>query len=194
MDVEAGDLDAIDDQGSMEKLTPVEDAEGEAIDLDDGVVHVEVVGIELEAGAGDLEAAEEGGVELVELDAAIEAGAEGLDDFGFEDGAGAMEENVGGDDGCDEQDDADGDDPEENGEEGAMTARECREGRSRVGWMGHIGLLLRLDVGNMPGCSSPSILCRCGVTQEAAEKVLGFEGDKAAGAKARPRLGLLRHE
>ena len=39
-------------QGGVEELAPVEDAEGEAIDLDEGIGHVEVVGIELEAGAG----------------------------------------------------------------------------------------------------------------------------------------------
>ena len=127
-------------QGGVEELAPVEDAEGEAIDLDEGIGHVEVVGIELEAGAGDLESAQESGVELVELDAAVKAGAEGFDDFGFEGGAGAMQEDVGGDDGRDEEDEADGDDPEENGEEGAMTACESGEGRCRVGWMGHIGL------------------------------------------------------
>jgi len=126
MDIEAGDLDAIDDQRSVEKLVPVVDAEGEAIDLDEGIGHVEVVGIELEAGAGNLETAQEGGVELVELDTAVKAGAEGFDDFGFEGGAGAMQEDVGGDDGRDDQDEEDGDDPEESDQEGAMTAKECR--------------------------------------------------------------------
>ena len=126
MDVEAGDLYAVDDQRRVEKLAPVVDAEGEAVDLDEGIGHVEVIGIELEAGAGDLEAAKEGGVKLVELDAAVKAGAEGFDDFGFERGAGAMQEDVGGDDGRDEEDGEDGDDPEESEQEGAMTARKCR--------------------------------------------------------------------
>ncbi len=125
VDIEAGDLDAVDDQRGMEKLAPVVDAEGEAVDLNEGVGHVEVVGIELEARTGDLEAAKEGGVELVELDAAVKAGAEGFDDFGFERGACAMEEDVGGDDGRDEEDDEDGDDPEDRNQEGAMTARAC---------------------------------------------------------------------
>ena len=141
MDIEAGDLNAIDDQRGVEELTPVVDAEGEAVDLDEGIGHVEVIGIELEAGAGDLEAAKEGGVELIELDAAVKAGAEGFDDFGLERGACAVQEDVGGGDGRDEQDEEDGDDPEENSEEGAMTAGRCCGIGCLVDWIGHICLL-----------------------------------------------------
>src|ERR1700728_3678610 len=59
MDVEAGDLDAVDDDGGMEKLMPVEDVEREMVDGDHGLVGVEMVGVEFEAGAGDLEAVDE---------------------------------------------------------------------------------------------------------------------------------------
>ena len=122
MDVEAGDLDVVDDDGRVEELMPVEDAEGEAVDGNHGVVAVEVVGVELEACAGDLEAADKSGVELVELDAAVEAGAEGFNDFGFEHGAGAMEIDVAGDEGGDGEDEEDGGGPEKGDGEGMMTA------------------------------------------------------------------------
>ncbi len=151
MDVEAGDLDAVDDEGSVEELMPVVDPEREMVNGDHRLGAVEVVGVEFEAGTGDLESTKERGMELVELDAAVEAGAEGLDDFGLEHGAGAMQEDVGGDDGCDDEDGDDGDGPEENEQEDAM-APGAREGR---GWPASrsthsFHLLMIMDLGQAP--------------------------------------------
>jgi len=122
MDVEAGDLDTVDEHGRLEELAPVIGVEGEVVDLDEGVAAVEVVGIELEAGAGDFETADEVDVEGVELDAAVETGAEGFDDFGFEHGADAVQEDIGGDERGDDEDGEDGGGPEKNEHEGAVTA------------------------------------------------------------------------
>jgi hypothetical protein len=122
MDVEACDLDVVNDDGGVKKLMPVEDVEGEAVDGDHGLVAVNVVGVELEAGAGDLETVGEGGVELIELDAAVEAGAEGFNDFGFEQWAGAMQIDVAGDEGGNDEDDDDGADPEKSDHERVMAA------------------------------------------------------------------------
>ena len=122
MDVEAGDLDTVDEHGRLEELAPVIGVEGEVVDLDEGVAAVEVVGIELEAGAGDFETADEVDVEGVELDAAVETGAEGFDDFGFEHGADAVQEDIGGNEPGDDEDGEDGGGPEKNEHEGAVTA------------------------------------------------------------------------
>ena len=82
-----------------------------------------MIGVEFEAGAGDLEAIDEGGVELIELDAAVEAGAEGVDDFGLKRGAGAVQEDVAGDESRDDEDGCDGAEPQKSDDEGVMTAR-----------------------------------------------------------------------
>jgi hypothetical protein len=92
------------------------------IDGEHGLVAVEVVGVELETAAGDLEAAVEDGAELVELNAAVEAGAEGLDDFGFEKRLGAAEKDIAGDESGDGKDREDGADPKESDNEAVMAA------------------------------------------------------------------------
>lgn len=122
VDAEAGDLDVVDDDGGMEELVPVEDAEAEVVDGDHGFVAVKVVGVELEAVAGNLEAIGEDHMEFGELDAAVEAVAEGLNDFGFEHGAGAVEEDVAGNEGGDGENGEDGGDPEERNDKWVMTA------------------------------------------------------------------------
>ena len=128
MDGEAADLDVVDDDGGVQELAPVEDAEAEVVDGDQGLMAVEVVGVELEAVAGDLEAAGEDHVELGEFDAAVEAVAEGLDNFGFEHGAGATEEDVAGDERGDGEDSEDGADPQKSDNKAMMAA--ATDGRS----------------------------------------------------------------
>ncbi len=119
-DGEAADLDVVNEERRAEELAPAEDAEGEAVDGDEGLVAGEVVGVELESGAGDLEAFEEGDLELVELDAAVKAGAEGVNDFGFEDGIGVVEKDFAGDEGGDDEHGDDGADPDEDAAEPAL--------------------------------------------------------------------------
>lgn len=122
-DGESCDLDVMDEDRSAEELAPAEDAEGEAIDSDHGAVAGEVVGVELEPGAGDLEAFKEGNLEFVEFDAAVKAGAEGFDDFRFQDGTGAVEEDVAGDEGRDDEDGEDGANPDEDAAEPAVAVK-----------------------------------------------------------------------
>ena len=120
VDGETANLDAIDDNGSRDELTPSVSVEGEALDLDEGIGHVEVVGVELEAGSVDFKAFDQGDVEAVELDTAVETGAEGFNDFFFEDGAGAVEQNVARYQESNDEDGGDGAQPEKNAMEGAV--------------------------------------------------------------------------
>jgi len=120
VDGEAVDLDVVDEDGRAEELAPAENAEGEMVDGDERGVDLEVVGVKLQSGAGNLEAFEQGDLELIELDAAVKAGAEGLNDFGFEHGAGAMEEDIAGNEGRDDHDGQDGADPDEDAAEAAL--------------------------------------------------------------------------
>ena len=137
VNAEAGDLDVVDDDGGMQELMPVEDAEAEVVNGDHGLIAVEVVGVELESVAADLESAGEDGVELVELDAAVETGAEGFNDFGFEHGCGAAEKDVAGNESGDSEDGEDGADPEKSDDEAMMAAAMRGRSGSFGGLRGH---------------------------------------------------------
>ena len=100
-----------------------------------------MVGKELESVAGDLEAAGKDSVELGELDAAVETGAEGFDDLRFKDGFGAMEEDVAGNEGRDGEDRENGADPEEGHDETVMAAP-LRRRSCGFGGLGHSSSLI----------------------------------------------------
>ena len=73
------------------------DAEAEFRDGDERDVGEEAVRIETQPLALNLEAAEDGDGEAAELDPAVEAGGEGLDDAGAQHGRGAVEGDLRGD-------------------------------------------------------------------------------------------------
>jgi hypothetical protein len=173
----------------MQELMPVEDAEAEVVNGDHGLIAVEVVGVELESVAADLESAGEDGVELVELDAAVETGAEGFDDFGFEHGCGAAEKDVAGNESGDSEDGEDRADPEESDDEAMMAA--AMRGRSGGfgGWRGHSSSL-RSDCGpwmrvcvvrdarGLGGCTQgvgPGVILICAVAADWARGSAGSE-------------------
>jgi len=70
-------------------------------------------------------------MELVELDAAVEAGTEGFDDLGFEERAGAMQIDVAGNDGGKGEDEKDGRGPENGEHDGMMAMPTTDRGRCR---------------------------------------------------------------
>jgi len=101
VDVQAADVHAADVHGLDEEASDA-GAKVEVPDGDERVVGAggdDVVrGIDAQAAAGDLQAVQQRDVERVQLDLALEAGAEGFDDAAFEDGAGMMQHDLSDDD------------------------------------------------------------------------------------------------
>ena len=100
LDGESADMNGVD-AGRLDEEADDAGAEGELAQGDDGIVGAGgddiVRRIDAQAAAGDLKTVEQRDVERIELDLAVEARAEGLNDAALEDGAGATQHDLGND-------------------------------------------------------------------------------------------------
>ena len=98
VDDESADVHAVDMHGLDEEAHDA-GAEVEVLDGDERVRCSRgddvIRRIDAQAAAGDLQAMEHRDVERIELDLALEAGAERLDDAAFEDGGGVTQNDLG---------------------------------------------------------------------------------------------------
>ncbi len=89
--------DPVDAQWRAEELLPPEQMEAEVAGPEHGLAHAQMVGIETQTSAGDLKSVNHGNFEPLQFDAAVEPGAEGLDEFGLDHGVGAVQQDFAGD-------------------------------------------------------------------------------------------------